>query len=246
MQNSSFHKNSLLFLPLVLVIFLVFFKNDSFANQSIIHVDKKAKLDPNFISEIFDNTYEEPYLEPNMEIFDVMDRPFNLKEFRGNFVILYFWATWCNTCVQEMQSMVRMVEKLEFQEVKDIVILPVSIDFKSNQQITDFYKKNHLTKLRMFKDQNKKLMSELNVTSLPTTYLINKDGYIIQGFEQKITWDDNDLIKKVISIKGPYLKPAEFPAIAITNLEVKKEGDTTAQSNIIPEVQKKKTPTIIN
>jgi thiol-disulfide isomerase/thioredoxin len=246
MQFSSLYKISIFFFLFTLGLYQVFSKNLAFANSDVIHVDKSAPVNQELIDEIFDNLYEEPYLQPNIEIFDYNNAPFTLKDFRGNFVILYFWATWCNSCVQEMQSFAKMLEQLEFQDVKDVIIIPVSIDFKSNQQLADFYKINKLLKLRMFKDQNKQLMGAMNVTSVPTIFFINKEGYVIQGFEQSLKWQEPYLIKKLLSIKGPYVKPPVLPNIAITKPEEKKEGDTAAQNTIIPEKPKKKTPMIIN
>ncbi len=246
MQFSTLYRISIFFLVFTASLSQVFFKNLAFAQPDVLQIDKSVKSNSELIDQIFDTFYEEPSLQPNIEIFDYSDKPITLKDFRGDFVILYFWATWCNTCVMEMQNMVKMIEQLEFQDIKDIVIIPVSIDFKNNQQIADFYKNNKLMKLRMFKDQNKQLMGNLNVTSLPTTFFINKEGYIIQGFEQSIVWNDKYFIKKLLEIKGPYIKPTIVPNITPTTAEAKKEGDTQAQSNIIPEKPKKKTPTIIN
>jgi len=246
MQFFTLYRFSIFFFVLAASLSQVFFKNIAFAQPSILQIDKTTKPANELVDQIFSTLYEDPALEPNIEFYDYSDLPLNLKDFRNNFVVLYFWATWCNTCAQEMQSMTKMVEQLEFQDVKDVVVLPISIDFKNNQQISEFYKKNKLLKLRMFKDNNKQLMSSLSVTSLPTTFLINKDGYIIQGFEQSINWNDKYLIKKLLEIKGPYVPAAPIVNVTKNANESKKEDDTAVQSNIIPEVQKKKTPTIIN
>jgi len=215
----------------------------AFASNEILQVDTVAKNSKEIIEDIFYNTYQENVLQPNIPIQDLAGADATLKEFRGNFVILYFWAQWCNTCTQEMQSMVKMLDKLEFMDIKDVKILPVSVDFKDSQSIADFYSSKKLQKLPMLRDGNKRLMNALKVKSLPTTFFINKQGYIIQGFENNLNWDDENLIKALVDIKG---ESAVAPHAALPNIDgVKKADDTAPKNNIMPTPAPKKEPTLI-
>src|ERR1700721_2592600 len=53
------------------------------------------------------------------------DHTVALNQFRGQVVVLNFWATWCPPCIEETPSMVRMQERLK---TKGVVVLAVSID----------------------------------------------------------------------------------------------------------------------
>ena len=59
--------------------------------------------------------------------FTVQDseRTVSLNQFRGQVVILNFWATWCPPCVEELPSMIAMQDRVR---AKGIVVLGVSID----------------------------------------------------------------------------------------------------------------------
>jgi len=59
------------------------------------------------------------------------DRKVTLSQFRGNIVVLNFWATWCPPCVEELPSLMSMQTRMK---AKGVIVLGVSIDVDS-----DFY-----------------------------------------------------------------------------------------------------------
>ena len=56
-------------------------------------------------------------------------RKITLSQFRGQVVILNFWATWCPPCVEETPSMVAMQQRMKD---KGVTVLAVSIDVDQN------------------------------------------------------------------------------------------------------------------
>src|SRR3984885_11026643 len=53
------------------------------------------------------------------------DRTVDLQQFRGQIVVLNFWATWCPPCVEELPSLITMQDRMK---TKGVVVLGVSID----------------------------------------------------------------------------------------------------------------------
>jgi cytochrome c biogenesis protein CcmG/thiol:disulfide interchange protein DsbE len=53
------------------------------------------------------------------------DRKIALNQFRGQVVVLNFWATWCTPCQQELPSLIAMQDRTR---AKGVVVLGVSID----------------------------------------------------------------------------------------------------------------------
>jgi peroxiredoxin len=53
------------------------------------------------------------------------DRTVSLNQFRGQVVVLNFWATWCPPCVAELPSMIDMQDRLRS---RGVTVLGVSID----------------------------------------------------------------------------------------------------------------------
>jgi peroxiredoxin len=98
----------------------------------------------------------------------------SLSDYRGKIVFLNFWTTWCPACRQEMPSMEKLYQK--FKD-KDFVMLAVSLREKNKtvEKFMEDYKLNFPALL----DPKGRVGGAYLVTSIPTTYLISRQGEII-------------------------------------------------------------------
>ena len=110
----------------------------------------------------------------NFTLKTLNDRDVSLSDYRGKIVFLNFWATWCPPCRQEIPSMEKLYQK--FKD-KDFVILAASLREKA-KTVKKFVKDYKLT-FPVLLDSKGKVGSAYLVTSIPTTYLINRQGEII-------------------------------------------------------------------
>lgn len=119
--------------------------------------------------------YKEPLEARNFEAIDLKGNSIQLDQFRGNVMLLNFWATWCSPCKKEMGPM-----EILYQRFKDrgFVILAVSLDQGEAKVVKSFVEKKGLT-FPVLIDRSGKAKSAYHVTSLPTTYLIGQDGRIV-------------------------------------------------------------------
>jgi thiol-disulfide isomerase/thioredoxin len=119
--------------------------------------------------------------------FELEDLNGNLKtlsSYRGKFVFLNFWATWCGPCRVEMPSMQRM-----YDELKDEGLEIIAVDIREDQKtVSKFMKDNNLT-FPVLLDRKGQVSGIYGVRSIPTTYLINKDGNIIGRAIGAREWD---------------------------------------------------------
>src|SRR5271155_68128 len=65
---------------------------------------------------------------PDFTVHD-SDRTVTLSQFKGQVVVLNFWATWCAPCIEEMPSLVQMQGRMKS---KGVTVLAVSIDVDEN------------------------------------------------------------------------------------------------------------------
>lgn len=88
--------------------------------------------------------------------------------------VFYFWATWCMPCVSKMQEY--HYSMYEFKE-KNIQFIPIA--YKSDSlKILDFYSKHNMQfDPIIISDSSAK---ELQLLSVPRTYVFNKDGILIE------------------------------------------------------------------
>ncbi len=109
----------------------------------------------------------------------------NFNSFRDRVVVVNFWATWCPPCIAEMPSF----EKLYLEYKKDVIFLFVANDDKD--KVEKFMEKNkYQIPVYFMTSENPQ---ELESNSLPTTYIINKNGEIIVEKIGAADWNSNNI-----------------------------------------------------
>ena len=100
----------------------------------------------------------------------------SLESFRGKYVLLDFWASWCGPCRQENPNLVRTYQK--FQD--KLSILGISLDQKKDPWLKAI-KDDQLTwpQVSDLKFWNNAVAELYQVRSIPANYLLDKDGKII-------------------------------------------------------------------
>ena len=98
-------------------------------------------------------------------------------DLKGKIVILNFWASWCNPCVEEFPSMLKLVEHFK----GEVVVLAVSTD-DEQKDIETFTKAFGLPKpnFEVLWDKDKKIRDMHMVEKIPESFLVNKDGKLIR------------------------------------------------------------------
>jgi peroxiredoxin len=104
-----------------------------------------------------------------LTLFD--GQPFRLSDLGGTVVVLNFWASWCLPCRAEMPDFQEMWEELRDQEV---VFLGIAVS-DSERDARAFAEATGVTYL-LGLDENGWITRGYRVTSLPTTFLIDRDG----------------------------------------------------------------------
>ncbi|UOQ87189.1 TlpA disulfide reductase family protein [Gracilibacillus salinarum] len=115
-------------------------------------------------------------LAPDFELQTLAGETVRLSDFRGEPVLLNFWATWCGPCRSEMPDMQR------FHEDTGAAVLAINLtDTETNtQNVPDFQKEYALT-FPILLDEDGKVSKRYEIRPIPTTYIIDSDG-IIQFF----------------------------------------------------------------
>ncbi len=97
-----------------------------------------------------------------------------LSSFRGQYVLLDFWASWCGPCRQENPN---VVEAYEAFKNKNFTVLGVSIDSKEDKWI-DAIKKDGLVWTNLL-DRTQNIARTYGINSIPKNFLIDPNGKII-------------------------------------------------------------------
>jgi peroxiredoxin len=100
-----------------------------------------------------------------------------LSDYKGKIVIVNFWASWCNPCVEEFPSMMKLVEEMK----GEVVVIAVSTD-DNERDIDAFTKAFGLPKpgLEIVWDKDRSVMTKYGVDKIPESFLVGKDLKLIR------------------------------------------------------------------
>lgn len=147
---------------------------------------------------------EKPVKFEDIEFFGENGQKYNLSDFKGNVVLLNFWATWCKPCVAEMPLISELQEKVKGQKVK---IIPLSLDFEGVEVVRKFYDKLNLDNLNIYHDSNETIIKTLKLKALPTTIILNEKGDKIAQILGEIDWSSDEVKDYLIN---PKTKPKKW------------------------------------
>ena len=117
--------------------------------------------------------YEEPKKYNNLSFLDDKNNELKLNSFKGNVILLNFWATWCAPCKEEMPSLDLLEENKELNNLK---IFPINVGKDNLNKASSFFNNLKIRNLNLYFDNPQTLAKKLSLRGIPTTILFNKKG----------------------------------------------------------------------
>lgn len=139
---------------------------------------------------------------PGFELTTLDGDTTSLAAYDGQVVLLNFWATWCPPCVHEMPSMERLYTDLR---ERGFVVLGVSVDVDPGeadadgrvQGIVREYVDELGVTFPILLDPEGSVEDVYNVSGLPTTYVIGRDGRIEGRIVGAREWDSEEYRRRI-------------------------------------------------
>lgn len=124
---------------------------------------------------------------PEFSLQDLQGQPVSLQDLRGKFVVLNFWATWCEPCIREWPQLERLAERLADRD--DVVVVAVSVD-QDQSLVAPFLARMGLeqTGVRVLWDPTGKLHNTYGSDKLPDTYFVDHDGQLVHVYVNVREW----------------------------------------------------------
>ena len=104
---------------------------------------------------------------------DVNQKDIDLDDFKGNLILLNFWATWCAPCKEEMPSLDSLQSNSNLSNLK---IFPINIGKEDLSKSEFFFKELDIQNLDIYLDAPITLAKKFSLRGVPTTILFNKQG----------------------------------------------------------------------
>jgi len=113
----------------------------------------------------------------------------SLADYRGKFVFLNIWATWCAPCREEMPSMQRLHEQMAG---KNFAMISISID-DDKSEVEKFVNELGLT-FPVALDPAQVVAPKYKITGVPETFLISGDGVVMHHVIGPGEWDNPSIL----------------------------------------------------
>lgn len=110
----------------------------------------------------------------NFEAKTIERRELNLQSFRGKYVLLDFWGTWCIPCRSEIKTLKRIYK---IHKDKNFVMIGIAKD--KEEILRSFIAKEKIEWPQIVQDGDSGILNLYNIQAFPTTYLIDPEGKII-------------------------------------------------------------------
>ncbi len=125
-----------------------------------------------------------------------------LRDYRGKYVLLNFWATWCAPCRKEMPMLSEL--QTEFGGDK-FEVLTIATGRNSPAGIVKFFDDIGIDNLPRHQDPKQKLAAQMGIFGLPTTLIIDPRGREIARLSGDADWSSDSakaIIAELIGAEG--------------------------------------------
>ena len=109
----------------------------------------------------------------NLTFLDDQNNKLNLSNYKGNILLLNFWATWCAPCKEEMPSLDLLKSNKDLNNLK---IFPINVGQDNIKKAKNFFDDLNIKNLDLYFDENINLTKKFALRGIPTSILLNKNG----------------------------------------------------------------------
>ncbi len=144
-------------------------------------------------------TFDPPFPAPEFTLNTLDSGQVTLSDYKGQFVLLNFWATWCPPCLEEMPSMDEIHQR--YQD-KGFTVVAVSSDEEGQSIVQPFIDKLGTT-FPILLDTEKSVSGTYGAINLPLSFLLNRQGEVIAGAEGAREWASEEAISVLDELITP-------------------------------------------
>ncbi|WP_404422645.1 TlpA disulfide reductase family protein [Thalassospira australica] len=115
----------------------------------------------------------------------------DLKDLKGQVILVNLWATWCAPCIEEMPDLDRLASEMDGKPFR---ILALSQDRGGAEIVQEFFDENGIGNLDVVLDPRGATARAFGARGLPTSFVIDANGQVIGKLEGTAKWDADGVI----------------------------------------------------
>ena len=137
--------------------------------------------------------HDAPVPVPDGTLGTMADGTASLSDYKGAWVLVNFWATWCAPCRKEMPGLARLADS------GAVRVVAVATGPNPPEAITRFMAQIGVTSLPVLRDPDQALARGLKILGLPMTLILDPDGREVARLIGDADWDGQDA-RKVLAL----------------------------------------------
>ncbi len=107
---------------------------------------------------------------------DTEGKKHTLSQYKGKWVIVNYWATWCPPCLEEVPDLVALYDS---RKNKDVMVIGVAFDYQSAKEVAE-YVDDMLMSYPIVLGDDGVTQQIGNAEVLPTSYIYNPRGELVK------------------------------------------------------------------
>jgi len=129
---------------------------------------------------------------PDFKVTTESGRTITPENFGGKLLVLNFWASWCQPCVQEVPSL--EVFSRQFAS-EGVVVLGVSVD--KNEKLYHQFLQQFPVTFQVARDPSWDIAANYGTFQLPETYIIDRSGKVVQKVIAAQNWMNPEFVQSI-------------------------------------------------
>ena len=133
------------------------------------------------------------------ELPDLGGEIHRLDDYRGNYLIISFWATWCGPCVREMPALQRAFQALRHDRIQ-VLAINVGETRKRVQRFDEAFD----YQFPLLLDEGMSVSTAWQVAVMPTSFIVDPKGAVVARVIGVFHWDAPEFVEKLKRMNARY------------------------------------------
>ncbi|MEW6214618.1 MAG: TlpA disulfide reductase family protein [Nitrospirota bacterium] len=135
-------------------------------------------------------------IAPDIELTDIRENKLRLSELKGSVVFINFWASWCQSCIDEVPSIEGLFRRLSGTPKFTLI----TIIFKDDENKIFRYMKENGYTFPVYLDPDNSAAKGFGITGVPETFIVDKKGILREKVIGPADWNSPQAISLISNL----------------------------------------------